>query len=244
MNALLLATILAVPTTQADTSYLYRTLLLRAAPGGLPEVIQMLQQRLTVYETAAPGAPFIMRHSQGDHWDLLVLFPMGSFSEYYSPEQVSRREQAASQSGTSEAEFQKRLGQYVSWREEVFVWGPAPEVTLAAVNGGGYYHVEMFQALPGKRAELVKQREMENAYLAHLGRPQNLIFTRAAGAAWDSFTLGTYRDLKHYAESADIPKERAEEAALAAGFEGADQIGFYLRTLIQRHNDTLGGRVR
>ncbi len=52
-----------------------------------------------------------------------------------------------------------------------------------------------------------------------------------------------YRDLKHYAESADIPAELQQEAALAAGFEGADRIGTYMRTLIQRHNDTLGGRV-
>ncbi|UCG85023.1 MAG: hypothetical protein JSW71_13885, partial [Gemmatimonadota bacterium] len=80
--------------------------------------------------------------------------------------------------------------------------------------------------------------------LDYIDRPQNLIFTRAAGAAWDSFTLGVYRDLKHYAESADIPQELQQQAALAAGFEGADRIGTYMRTLIQRHNDTLGGRVR
>jgi hypothetical protein len=244
MNALLLAAILALPATQADTSYLYRTLLVRAAPGSLLPVMNLYQQRLSVYDAGGAGTPFIMRHSQGDHWDLLLIFPMGTFSDYYSPEQISRRERAASQSGVSEAEFQRQLREHISWQEEVFVRGPALDVTMAAVNGGSYYHVEMFLALPGKREELFEEREMENAYLARLDRPQNLIFTRVAGAAWDLFTLGTYRDLKHYAESADIPEERAQEAALAAGFEGADRIGTYLRTLIQRHNDTLGGRIR
>ena len=40
-------------------------------------------------------------------------------------------------------------------------------------------------------------------------RPQNLIVVREAGGPWDSFTLGFYRDIKHYAESADLPAEVA-----------------------------------
>lgn len=244
MHALLLAATLALPAAQADTSYLYRTILVRAGPGSLLDVIEMFKSRAHVYQASGDGAPFIMRHSQGDHWDLLLLFPMGSFSSYYSGERVARREQATLQSGISEAEFQHELGRYVAWREELYVWGPSWDVVSAKVDSGSYYHVEMFIALAGKRDQLFKQREMENVYLDYIDRPQNLIFTRAAGAAWDSFTLGVYRDLKHYAESADIPQELQQQAALAAGFEGADRIGTYMRTLIQRHNDTLGGRVR
>jgi hypothetical protein len=102
----------------------------------------------------------------------------------------------------------------------------------------------MFIALPGKKAELLREREMENDYLRRIDRPQNLIFTKTLGGSWDAFTLGLYRDLKHYAESADTPPDRQEQAARAAGFEGADRIGTYLRTLIARHNDTLGSPVR
>ena len=80
---------------------------------------------------------------------------------------------------------------------------------------------------------------MENHYLRELGRPENLIFTREAGGPWDSFTLGFYRDLKHYAESADIPAADEDRAAKTAGFEGADRIGSYLRRLILYHRDTL-----
>jgi hypothetical protein len=102
----------------------------------------------------------------------------------------------------------------------------------------------MFQALPGRRADLFREREMENAYLKAVVRPQNLIFVRDQGAAWDLFTIGFYRDLKHYAESADIPEAAQEAAARSAGFESASRIGPYLRTLISSHHDTLAVAIK
>jgi hypothetical protein len=85
---------------------------------------------------------------------------------------------------------------------------------------------------------------MENAYLKALDQPQNSIFVRDAGAAWDLFTIGAYRDLKHYAASADVPETRQEEAARAAGFDSVKGIGPYLRTLIALHHDTLAVSIR
>ena len=91
---------------------------------------------------------------------------------------------------------------------------------------------------------MVKERLRENVYLKTLKRPENLVFVRDQGAGWDLFTLGFYRDLKHYAESADIPEKDQEAAARAAGFEGASRIGTYLRTLICEHDGTLAGAVK
>lgn len=85
---------------------------------------------------------------------------------------------------------------------------------------------------------------MENAYQKTLGRPENFIFVRDQGANWDLFTLGLYRNLKHYAESADIPEKDQESAAKSAGFEGSNRIGAYLRTLIAAHHDTLAVAVK
>jgi hypothetical protein len=102
----------------------------------------------------------------------------------------------------------------------------------------------MFESLPGMRAGLYREREMENGYAKALGQPENLIFVRESGAAWDLFTVGGYRDLKHYAESADVPAAKQEEAAKAAGFEGARFVGPYLRTFISLHHDTLAVAVR
>ena len=47
-----------------------------------------------------------------------------------------------------------------------------------------------------------------------------------------------------FAERDDIPPDRSLAAARAAGFEGDDRIGPYLRSLIQSHHDTLATAVR
>ena len=85
---------------------------------------------------------------------------------------------------------------------------------------------------------------MENAYLRTLKRPENMIFVRDQGAGWDLFTVNTFRDLKHYAEIVDVPEQDQEAAAKAAGFEGVKFIGAYLRSLINRHHDTLGTAIK
>jgi hypothetical protein len=140
-------------------------------------------------------------------------------------------------------EFDARLQQIISWKEETFFSGVPVQEFRRLFDAAKYFHVEMFVALPGKGQELHEERVMENEYLRRIGRPQNLIFAKALGGSWDSFTLGFYRDIKHFAESADTPADLQQEAAVAAGFEGADKIGTYLRELISRHNDTLAGKV-
>src|SRR5207248_3234299 len=111
-------------------------------------------------------------------------------------------------------------------------------------TGAGFFHVEMFHALAGLRADLIHERHMENDYARLLKQPQNLIFVRDAGAAWDVFTIGCFRDLKHYAESADVPPDVADRVARAAGFSAARDIGPYLRHFIADHHDTLAVAVR
>ena len=244
VNALLLSLALIAHPVAADTSYLYRVLLLRAAPGSLLELMDQYRERLPVYEAAGDETPFILRHRQGDQWDLMLLFPVVSFERYYGRDRAERLEGASTRSMVSEPEFQRTLGDHIAWREELFAFGPPPSIVRPLMDGGALFHIEMFIALPAKREELFRQREMENAYYANLDRPQNLIFTRAAGAAWDVFTLGVYRDLADFAVGEQIPGDRQDTAAKAAGFEASNRIGTYLRTLIQSHHDTLAGRVR
>lgn len=81
---------------------------------------------------------------------------------------------------------------------------------------------------------------MENDYLGRIGRPLNMIFYKTMGGPWDCFTLGLYRDLQHFAASADVPDDVENEAAVAAGFESASMIGPYMRSLINWHQDTIG----
>ena len=238
--ALIISVFLAGETTASEPNYLYKTTLVRAAPGRLLDLIDLIKQSYSIYHARQDERPFWMRHSQGDQWDLLILFPMGSYDEYYQKDRIAERQQANARM----KDFQKRLNEFIAWQADMFVYEPPLEAVKSAFAGASFFHVEIFQALPGKHSELYKQREMENDYLGRLNRPRNLIFVRDQGAAWDLFTIGLYRDLKHYAESADIPPEQEDKAARAAGFEGADRIGTYLRTLISQHHDTLAGAIK
>jgi len=226
----------ASSASAAEPTYLYKAKLIQAAPGKLLDVIDLLKTAQAGYREAGDEQPLLMRHSQGDRWDLMNLIPMNNYVEYYSRERTAKRAKALK-------ELQTKVDELVAWQEDELVRGP--DVTrLEGFAAAGLYHIEMFVALAGRRGELVREREMENAYLASLGRPRNAIFVREFGAAWDAFTLGPYRSWKHFAERDDIPPERSAAAARAAGFEGDDRIGPYLRSLIQSHHDTLATPVR
>lgn len=234
---LIILALCAASTRAAAPSYLYKTTLVQAAPGRLLDLIELHKALLTEYRKAGDEQPLMMRHSQGDRWDLLLLIPMKSYADYYSSERVSKRQQILRES-------QDKLDTLIAWQEDVFVYGPPLADTQKAFASSAFFHVEMFDALSGKQHELFKEREMENVYVKALKRPENLIFVRDQGAAWDLFTIGTFRDLKHFAESAGIPEADQEAAAKAAGFEAANRIGPYLRTLISLHHDTLAVSVK
>ncbi|MGE5415071.1 MAG: hypothetical protein ACM3NW_12900 [Syntrophomonadaceae bacterium] len=241
MLAILLAlTLHRAPSEPSSGGYLYRATLLQAAPGRLLDVLGMVKSGWPAVREGGDEPPIAMRHSQGDRWDLMLLFPMGSWREYDAPDRLARREKARA----AAAADLSRLAGATAWTEDVFVYGPPLAEVRAALGAAGFFHVEMFETLPGRRADLVRQREMENDYSRRLGLPQNLIFARDCGAPWDVFTVGGYRDLKQYAEGSDVPEAKADEAARAAGFDGAKAIGPYLRTLIALHHDTLAVAVR
>jgi hypothetical protein len=232
--------LLSPPAPAPGSGYLYRATLIQAAPGKLLEVVDLYKAGWPGLRDSGDEAPIAMRHSQGDRWDLLLLFPMGSYEQFYARDRVLRREKAAA---AARAELDK-LRADIARQEDVFVLGPPLEEVRGKLGNAGFFHIEMFEALPGMLAGLSHEREMENAYAKALGEPENLIFVRDSGAAWDLFTVGPFRDLKHYAESADVPAAKQQEAAKAAGFEGAKSVGPYLRTFISLHHDTLAVAVK
>lgn len=228
------------PLIAAENKYLYKVSLVQAAPGKLLEVIDLYKARAATYQAAGDEAPLWMRHSQGDHWDLMILFPISSYTDYYQSARVARRKKAEESSAGS----LEKLKADIAWQEDLFAYGPPLADLRQAFANGGYFHVEMFIALPGNFAELYKERQMENSYSQALKQPQNFIFVRDQGAAWDLFTIGVYRDLKHYAENSDVPAKDQEAAAKAAGFESPAQIGPYLRRFISTHHDTLAVAIK
>ena len=238
-RTLAVALLLFVSTfAAAQGNYLYKVTLVQAAPGKLLDLIDLYKARASALTAAGDEAPLWMRHSQGDQWDLMILMPMGSYSDYFAPARVQRREQAVS------ADLAGKIAANIAWQEDLYAYGPPVNELRKAFDGGGFFHVEMFEALPGMLTDLHKEREMENAYSRALHEPENFIFVRDSGAAWDIFTIGVYRDLKHYAAGADVSPQDQMTAAKAAGFESPGQIGPYLRRFIRMHRDTLAVAVK
>lgn len=222
MILLLLCLAVAQPPAEA-----YRALFVRAAPGRLTELVQLVKARRD--SAPADARPVVLRHAQGDHWDLVLLQPVGSLSRYFATDR------------TAPDPLWDRL---VAWQEELFSSGPPAREFREAADRAGYFHLEIFLALAGERDSLRVERDMENRFLKSLGRPVNFVFTRSAGASWDLFTVGFYRDLQHYAEPSGRTPEQEQAAARAAGFVSREAIGPYLRRFINGHHDTLGSVVR
>jgi hypothetical protein len=231
----------SAPSSQPPASghYLYRAELIQAAPGKLTELIELYKKKMQFDRDAGDEPALWMRHSQGDRWDLLRLVPMGNYPEYYKAQREAARAAAAPQSP-----WLATIKDDIAWEDDVFVTGPPLADLRKAFAEGAFFHVEMFQALPGHLSELAHERDMENGYSAAIGQPQNFIFVKDQGAAWDLFTVGVFRDLKHYAESSAVTPEKAEAAAKAAGFASASDIGPYLRRWIALHHDTLAVAVK
>jgi hypothetical protein len=238
LAALLLISCCPAPAAPpASAPYLYKVTLVQAAPGKLLELIDLYKQQAAAAKDFGDEAPLYMRHSQGDHWDLMILFPVKSYTDYYQPERAQKRAALAST-------LAPKFGEDIAWQEDLFAYGPPLADLRKSFADGGFFHIEMFVALPGKFNDLYKEREMENAYAQALHEPANYIFVRDQGAAWDIFTIGVFRDLKHYAEGTTLSPQEQEAAAKAAGFDAPSQIGPYLRRFIREHHDTLAVAVK
>lgn len=241
LAATIILLILVPAAAAAEGNYLYRAQLVQAAPDKIVELIDLYKTRASLTEAAGDTAPFFMRHSQGDHWDLLLIYPLKSYADYYSAERTARRTKAEA----SAADLVGRIQKDIAWQEDLFLYGPALETMQAAFKDSDFYHVEMLHALPGKQAELRKEREMESTYQKFLGRSEIFVFVRDQGAAWDILSIDFYQDLQHYAGCSGNgtcvtpSKEKQQAAAHAAGYTDEDQIGIYLRTVIAYHRDTL-----
>jgi hypothetical protein len=197
----------------------YQISLLRAAPGEMPELIESVKQR----KTQLNGNMLIMRHSQGDHWDLMLLMPL---AEGQFPQQHSYQSYVDFQhdfTATSDAQ-----------------WSAIQKSSIEA----DLFHIEMFQAAHGLYDELLQQRVMENNYLLATERNANLIFETSFGSDVDVFTLGIYSDLLSFATTPDLAPERFEKAATDAGFKARSDIGFYLREFLVGHQDTLATQIK
>ncbi|MEP1780542.1 hypothetical protein [Reichenbachiella sp.] len=221
-----------------NTDQLYKVTLLRAKPGSLLELIDLIKTDIANYQNYQTSTPYLLRHSQGDHWDLMVIYPMESMDQYFSKILSDKR----AKSKTLEKPYGDAFFDMVSFQDEAIVAGPEVADFSRAMEGFDLFHIEIFTALAGKQGELLKQREAENVFYSKFDHRPNFIFTRVFGSSWDIFTIGWYKDLHDFA-GPEISFEVEDQAAKDAGFEGVNFIGSYLRSLLLEHHDTLAKKV-
>lgn len=205
--------------SELEGDQLYRVSTVRAAPGALQELLQ----RIAASENS-PSSPLVMRHSQGDQWDLMIIKPIDATE-------------------TMSTSFVAESDALIAFEEDHFAYGPSWQSIGAAYDANSFYHIEMFEAVAGKAGDLLEQRRMENVYLSATGQQTNMIFRRAAGSDVDVFTIGFHKSLEAFAAPSDVSDEDKETAAKAAGFKGRSDLSFHLRRLISGHHDTLAVKV-
>ena len=218
-----------------EGSMLYRVLTLRAAPGEFDAWLEAIPKIRAAYEARGDLAPFVLRHSQGDHWDFMLIEPWGGFADYVSGERMQRRMEAPD----AMALLQTWLDDAPAFREDLFALGPDVELLTTLFTDNDLYHVEMFHALPRKKAELLAQRRMENDYLRRTGQVANTIWSGIGGTDVDVFTIGFHADLASFAAGSRMTPTEKDREAREAGFESVGAISGFLRGLLSRHQDTL-----
>lgn len=219
---------LCTPMAKAED---YLVSQLRAAPGQFPALLQLVQNSDLTFYNGSP--PLLMRHSQGNHWDLMVIQKFNSG--------CARHEACR----TMMSGFTYEVRQLVDFELSFTAQSETNWETLQQMNvGTSLYHIEMFSAAAGKHGALLRQRRIENDYLARTGQVTNVIFTVDLGSDIDVFTVGFHESLKTFAESPDLSAETFEKAARDAGFKNRADISFHLRELIVSHHDTLATKVQ
>ena len=182
-----LAIFVSVPEqlfAQTEGDYLYNVTMLRAAPGHFNDLISALQESFDLIEEAGDQTPFWIRHTQGDQWDFMLIYPMSDLTSYFDADRIRTRN--AAWEGDRGRALTKRLAEFTSYKEEWFSRSVTVAELASRFDGMGYFHVEIFAGLPGKREDLNEQRRMENRFYEHLDRQQNLLFVREAGSNWDA----------------------------------------------------------
>ena len=99
LTAILTLSLLTLPSALAQElsgDYLYKVSTIRAATGELSGLLDWIAQlkESDYFEMADEYPPLVMRHSQGDQWDLMMITPMESWTSYYSESSVGARDEA------------------------------------------------------------------------------------------------------------------------------------------------------
>lgn len=159
---------------------LYHIHFSKAAPGKLPQLIDTYKAAPAPEASEPQFTPIILRHRDGDEWDLLMITPLGK--------QTTLTSNPAPQ---AVMDYYGRVGPLSDWHNDTFVLGPSWAVVqkaLIVAKGEPVYVVTDYRALPGHRAQLkaVLDRNAQDTP----GR--NVLFLHAEGASWNFLNITRY----------------------------------------------------
>ncbi len=206
---------------QAPALELYHIHISKAAPGKLPQLIEAYKSAPAPAADEPQVTPVILRHRDGDEWDLITITPLGK--------QVTLSASAPPQ---ATQDYYQRLAPLSDWHNDTFVVGPSWAVVqkaLVVAKGEPVYVVTDYRALPGHRPQL--RQVLDRGARDTPGR--NVLFAHVEGAAWN------FLDITRYDSWADMG---APPPQPPAGTQPQDQ-GLAMRDHVAVHHDTIATYV-
>jgi hypothetical protein len=201
----------------------YHVHVAKAAPGKVEELTKSYLAP-PAGEEAGTGHVLVLRHAEGDNWDLMVIEHLGATATVEPAPPGPGRELRA-------------------WHEDTFASGP-PWAEFAKAMGIGQegsdddvFVASTYRGTPGHRSQLEQTLERLDASSPH---PENGVLLRhLEGAAWDYLVISRSDSWQALAAEMSDPKaeERQRQAGLARG------AGLELREHMAAHHDTIAERA-
>jgi hypothetical protein len=167
-------------TPSSTNEELYHVRFVKAAPGQLAAL--WAAELKAPPDPDNPEPPIILRHAQGDDWQLLVISPLGK-DETIRAEQPSPALQ----------EWFTKLRGLSARHDDTIVQGPpwaeAKKMLIGDGGAGGVYLIGTFEPAPGHRDQLLSALKSGPG---PAGSTAPLILTHREGASWSFLTIERY----------------------------------------------------
>ena len=108
------------------TQDLFRTTMVRAAPGKLLELIDVVKKKASDSKQDL----YLLRHSQGDHWDLMLIELTDEYNESGLLSTKGNR-----------GILDDPMDHLISWKEEMYVTGPSHRNFRREFDDAGFFHI-------------------------------------------------------------------------------------------------------
>jgi hypothetical protein len=216
------------PAAQAGgAAELYHVHFVKAAPGKLLEMVEAYVN--APRDPQSPAPPVILRHRQGDDWNLMVLRPLGAEATL----------RAAAPPPAELQQFLTRTRPLRAQHNDTFAIGPPWSEAQKLVLGEGgaepsgatraVYIVTVFRSLPGHRDEL--EGVLRKTAAEESGR--TLTLQHLEGAPWEFITITRY----------DSWAALGESEQKQSGQGTVSPLGLAIQEHVAEHHDTVAERV-